>query len=193
MRVLVACEFSGVVAKAFSLKGHDVSSCDLLDCKHPDRTWWHYHGPVEDILDDGWDLIIAHPPCTYLAVSGNRWYSHRPDLYIPAADFAKMFIDHAEKVCIENPVGRLSKLWRPPDQYIQPWEHGEPHEKKTGLWLKNLPHLVPTKIVEKPPRVILKSGKSLPAWYNLPPSKERSNIRSETFQGIANAMAEQWG
>jgi len=190
LRVLVACEFSGVVRRAFRERGHEAYSCDLLPADDGEQ---HYHitGDVITLLEEGidsvpseWDLIIAHPPCTYLAVSGNRWYHNRPDLYEPAAEFAKMFFDYADKVCAENPVGRLSKLWRKPDQYVQPWMFGHKETKKTGLWLKNLPLLEPTNIVEGPyEQKIWKMG----------PSEDRGFLRSITYQGIAEAMAEQWG
>lgn len=198
MNVLIACEFSGVVREAFRKRGHNVWSCDLLPSE--DNSAYHIQMDVKILLEKGinglpkkWDLIIAHPPCTYLAVSGNRWYSKRPDLYMPAVEFAKLFFNYADKVCVENPVGRLSTLWRKPDQYVQPWMFGDPFEKKTGLWLKGLSKLKPTNIVKPEERVVLSSGKSLPAWYNLPPSEERSNIRSKTFPGFANAMATTWG
>jgi len=181
MKVLVACEFSGVVREAFRKRGHNAYSCDLL----PDMNGnYEYHilGDVREVLKQDWDLIIAHPPCDYLAVSGNRYYSERPDLYIPAANFAKMFEQYADKVCVENPVGRLSSLWRKPDQYVQPWMFGHGETKKTGLWLKNLPKLEPTNIVEGREQRIWKMG----------PSKRRKSLRSITFQGVADAMAEQW-
>lgn len=183
MRVLVACEYSGVVRRAFREKGHDAWSCDLLPSL--DNSEYHHECSVETLLPfKAWDLIIAHPPCTYLAVSGNRWYHNRPDLYEPAAEFAKMFFDYADKVCAENPVGRLSKLWRKPDQYVQPWMFGHKETKKTGLWLKNLPLLEPTDIVEGPyEQKIWKMG----------PSEDRGLLRSITYEGIAKAMAEQWG
>lgn len=190
MRVLIACEFSGVVREAFRKRGHDAWSCDLLPAL--DESKYHYQCPVEDVFDaypyseklgHYWDLIIAHPPCTYLAVSGNRWYYNRPDLYIPASDFAKQFFNYADRVAVENPVGRLSALWRKPDQYIQPYMFGHGETKKTGLWLKNLPLLKPTNIVE---------GREQKVW-KMGPSKDRGYLRSITYQGIADAMAEQWG
>lgn len=189
MRVLVACEYSGVVSEAFGKKGHEVWSCDLLPTISKGNWSYHYQGNVEDILkpnnliDHKWDLIIAHPPCTYLAVSGNRWYANRPDLYEPALEFAKSFFDYAEKVCVENPVGRLSSKWRKPDQYIQPWMFGHGETKKTGLWLKGLPLLKSTNIVH---------GRDQRIW-KMPPSKDRGYLRSITYQGVATAMAEQWG
>lgn len=182
MKVLIACEFSGVVRDAFRSSGHDAWSCDLL----PDinnNNEFHIQDDVTNHLEKGWDLIIAHPPCTFLAVSGNRYYYNRPDLYIPAYEFAKMFMKYADKVCVENPVGRLSTLWRKPDQYIQPWQFGHGETKKTGLWLKNLPKLKPTKVVE---------GREQKVW-KMPPSENRWMHRSITFKGVAEAMAEQWG
>jgi hypothetical protein len=152
-----------------------------------DNSPYHYTCDVLDLLNSKgknyYDLIISHPPCTYLAVSGNRWYYDRPDLYIPAASFASSFFDYADMVAVENPVGRLSKLWRKPDQYIQPWMFGHGETKKTGLWLKNLPLLKPTNIVD---------GREQRIW-KLPPSSNRGLMRSITYAGIADAMAEQWG
>lgn len=187
MRVLVACEFSGVVREAFRKKGHDAYSCDLIESL--DNSPYHHVGDVIDLIieaqDHGYkfDLIIAHPPCTYLAVSGNRWYHDRSDLFIPAANFAISFFNFADRVCVENPVGRLSRLFRKPDQYIQPWQFGHGETKKTGLWLKGLPLLKPTNIVE---------GREQRVW-KMGPSEERGYLRSITYQGIADAMAEQWG
>lgn len=189
MRVLVACEFSGVVREAFRAKGHNAWSCDLLPAD--DGSDYHYEGDINDLLAEtpDWDLIIAHPPCTYLSVSGNRYYSNRSDLYLPAVEFAKQFFDYAEKVCVENPVGRLSSHWRKPDQYIQPWEFGHDASKKTGLWLQGLPKLQPTKILKKE-----RYANQTPSGQNnLGPSKDRAKLRSITYQGIAEAMAEQWG
>ena len=196
--VLVACEFSGVVREAFRVRGHNAWSCDLLPAR--DGSPYHFEGDVIKSLEishrlglSSWDLIIAHPPCTYLSVAGNKHYSKRPDLYEPAAEFAQIFMDYAPRVCVENPVGRLSTLWRKPDQIIQPWMFGDPFTKTTCLWLKGLPLLHPSDVVDKGERHVTKSGRSLPKWYNLPPSPERSSIRSTTFQGIANAFADQWG
>lgn len=198
--VLIACEFSGVVREAFRKQGHNAWSCDILPAA--DGSTYHYECDVQDVFDyypyserlgHYWDLIIAHPPCTYLSVAGNKHYSKRPDLYEPAAEFAKQFMDYAPRVCIENPVGRLSTLWRKPDQIIQPWMFGDPFTKTTCLWLKELPLLYPSNVVDKGERHVTKSGRSLPKWYNLPPSPERSSIRSTTFQGIAQAFADQWG
>lgn len=193
MRVLVACEYSGVVRRAFREKGHEAYSCDILPSE--DSSKYHFEGDVLDLLIEGedakykWDLIIAHPPCTYLAVSGNRWYYNRPDLFEPAADFATSFFNFADRVCVENPVGRLSRLFRKPDQYIQPWEYGHDASKKTGLWLKGLPLLTPTKVIKKD-----RYANQTPSGQNkLGPSPERAKERSRTYEGIAHAMAEQWG
>lgn len=195
MRVLVACEYSGVVREAFRAKGHEAWSCDILPAE--DGSEFHHQEDVEIVLmaTNPWDLIIAHPPCTYLTVAGNRYYANRPDLYIPAAEFAKRFFNFAPRVCVENPIGRLSTLFRKPDQIIQPYEFGEDASKATCLWLKGLPPLVPTARVAG--RIV--NGKE--RWSNqtdsgqnrLGPSATRSLDRARTYQGIANAMAEQWG
>lgn len=188
MRVLVACEYSGVVSQAFRDKGHNAISCDILENEQTGRQF-HYLGDVRDILDRGWDLMIAHPPCTYLTVSGNRWYHDKPELIQSAYKFVmQLWEAPIEKICIENPVGRISTLWRKPDQYIQPYQFGHPEPKKTGLWLKNLPALVPTKEVEPEEYHVTKSGKRIPKWYS-----NNKKLRDRTFQGIADAMAEQWG
>lgn len=181
MRVLVACEFFGAVRDAFRAKGCDAWSCDILEGWGD--TQYHIQDDVKNHLNQNWDLIIAHPPCTHLAVSGNRYYSNKPELHQKAVGFATMFFDYAEKVCVENPVGRLSTLFRKPDQYIQPWMFGHREVKKTGLWLKNLPLLHPEEVVEGPyEQRIWKMG----------PSKDRGLLRSITYQGIADAMANQW-
>jgi hypothetical protein len=194
VKVLVACECSGVVREAFRQKGHDAWSCDILPPS--DGSPCHHTGPVEDILSDGWELMIAHPPCTALTVTGNRHYANtleRSD----ALKLVKLLLDAPiEKVCVENPVGVISSLIRKPDQYIQPFEYGHPVTKKTGLWLKNLPLLTPTKVVDVPPPVVFSSGKRMSQWFydtSLLPHKDRAAARSVTFQGIADAMAEQWG
>lgn len=206
MKVLVACEFSGIVRDAFRKRGHETVSCDLLPTYKPGP---HYQGDVFDIIDDGWDLMIAHPPCTYLTVTGNRWfrpeYKDRfPDRFEQREEAVDFFMRLAKidipKICIENPVGIISTRWRKPDQYIQPYQFGHPTSKKTGLWLKNLPLLQPTNIVEPTDLYEYKNGKNKktkdPKWHyksiNMPPS-ERQRVRSITFQGIADAMAEQWG
>lgn len=180
MKVLVACEFSGIVRDAFLEKGHEAMSCDLLPSE---REGPHYVGDVFDIIDEGWDLMIAHPPCTYLTVAANRWYSDKPELIQQAANFAlRLFNSNIDKIAIENPVGRLSTIWRKPDQYIQPWQFGHGETKKTGLWLKNLPLLVPENIVE---------GREGRVWKESP-GKDRWKNRSRTYEGIAKGMANQW-
>lgn len=182
MKVLVACEFSGVVRDAFLNKGHIAISCDLLTtdaCKD-----WHLKGDVIPLLQYDWDLLIAHPPCTYLACSGARWFKERKSDQFKAVDFFDNFRrSNIPKICIENPIGIMSTLWRKPDQIIQPWQFGHGETKATCLWLKGLPKLVPTNIVEGREARI----------HKMPPSKDRAKLRSITYQGIANAMAEQWG
>ncbi len=191
MKVLVACEYSGIVREAFAAKGHNAWSCDLLPTDKPGP---HYQGDVLDILDDGFDLMVAHPPCTHLAVSGARWFKYKQKEQAEALDFVRRLLDaDIPQICLENPVSIISSRIRKPDQIIQPYEYGHEASKKTCLWLKNLPKLKPTKIVSKGEFHITKSGRKLPKWYNLPPSTDRAKIRSETFQGIADAMAEQWG
>jgi site-specific DNA-cytosine methylase len=193
MKVLVACEFSGAVREAFRKRGHDATSCDLLPAR--DDSVHHYQGDVRDLLDKGWDLLIAHPPCTALCVSGNRYYSNT-EARTEAVEFFRLFLDApVERICVENPVGVISTTIRPPDQYIQPYDFGHDASKKTGLWLKNLPLLVATE--RFPGRMVdgrerwgnqTDSGQN-----NLPPSEDRGYIRSVTYSGIASAMAEQWG
>jgi len=193
MRVLVACEYSGAVRDAFIAQGHDAVSCDLLPTDVPGP---HHEGSVLDIINDGWDMMIAFPPCTHLAVSGARWFAAK------RADgrqqqgidfFMELANANIPKIAIENPVGIMSTEWRKPDQIIQPWQFGHEATKTTCLWLKGLPQLTPANIVGKGERHITKSGRSLPKWYNLPPSEDRWKVRSKTFQGIADAMAQQWG
>ena len=221
MKVLVACEESQRVCTAFRERGHEAYSCDIQDCSggHPE---WHIKDDVLPLLngncrfftadgvlhkiDSRWDLIIAHPPCTYLTVTGNRWFNEekygekaitrkckRSDAIAFFMAFAKSDCD---KLVIENPVGVMSSIWRKPDQIIQPYMFGERGEKKTCLWLKGLDKLKPTNIVEPPERIRFDSGKTMPKWYadlwHLP-KDERSRLRSQTFLGIAKAMAEQWG
>ena len=196
MKVLVACEYSGVVRDAFIKKGHDAISCDLLPTESPGP---HYQGDVLDILSDGWDLMIAHPDCTYLCSSGLHWNGRvdgRQEKTDLALEFVKILMSAPiEKIALENPIGRINTAIRKPDQYIQPYEYGHDASKKTGLWLKNLPKLTPTEYIE--PRII----KGLKRWGNqtdsgqnkLPPSEDRWKIRALTYQGWADAMAEQWG
>jgi site-specific DNA-cytosine methylase len=181
MRVLIACEFSGVVREAFKAKGHDAWSCDLLPTEIPGN---HIQGDVLVILGDGWDLMVAHPPCTHLASSGARWFDDKYEEQQRALVFVGfLMIAPIERIAIENPIGVISTRIRKPDQIIQPWQFGHGETKATCLWLKNLPKLIPTDIVE---------GREQRIW-KLPPSPDRGKERSRTFPGIAKAMAEQWG
>jgi site-specific DNA-cytosine methylase len=181
MKVLVACEFSGIVRDAFTRKEHDARSCDLLPS---DKPGLHYQGDVRDILRDGWDLMIAHPPCTHLAVSGARWFKDKQKEQKEALDFVRLLLDAPiDKIALENPISVISTRIRKPDQIIQPWMFGHGETKATCLWLKNLPKLQPTKIVEGRESRI----------HKMPPSKNRGKLRSITYQGIADAMANQWG
>ena len=205
MKVLVACEESQEVCKAFREKGHEAYSCDIEPCSggHPE---WHLQQDVLPLLKEKWDMIIAFPPCTYLTVTGNRWFNidrygekaiQRHKERKDAIDFFMTFANaDCEKIAIENPVGIMSSEWRKPNQIINPWQFGDAFEKKTCLWLKGLPELKPTNIVEIPPRKRFDSGKSMPSWYAEAwhlPKEERAKLRSKTFPGIARAMAEQWG
>jgi site-specific DNA-cytosine methylase len=192
MRVLIACEYSGTSRRAFAARGHDVWSCDLLPAD--DGSPNHIQGDVLPILNQGWDMMICHPPCTHLAVSGARWFKDKKQEQEEALEFVRALLDAPiPRIALENPVSIISSRIRKPDQIIQPWMFGQEATKTTCLWLKNLPHLVPTNVVGKGERHITKSGRSLPKWYNLPPSEDRWKIRSTTFTGIAEAMAEQWG
>lgn len=221
MKVLIACEESQTVCKAFREKGHEAYSCDIVECSggHPE---WHIMQDVlplingncefytcdgiHHVIDGKWDLLIAHPPCTYLTVTGNRWFN--VERYGEKAlkriadreEAAKFFMKIASAVCdkivVENPVGYMSSYYRKADQIIQPYMFGDPFEKKTCLWLKGVEPLKPTNEVKPPERKKFKSGKTMPEWYaeawNLP-KEERQKLRSKTFPGIAKAMAEQWG
>ena len=195
MRVLIACESSGAVRDAFRARGHFAMSCDLLPSEQPGP---HHQGDVRELLGQEWDLLIAHPPCTYLSVSGMHWTTRGlrdPKLTEDALDFVRLFMDAPiERIAIENPVSVISSRIRKPDQIIQPYQFGHDASKKTCLWLKGLPLLTPTQMVE--PRIV--NGKQ--RWGNqtdsgqnkLPPSKDRWKLRSKTYEGIANAMAAQW-
>lgn len=221
MKILIACEESQRVCMAFREKGHEAYSCDIQECSggHPE---WHILGDVLPILNgnskfitqDGktheisekWDMIIAHPPCTYLTVTGNRWFNKKKygekavkrhkDREEAICFFLEIANSDCDKIAIENPVGIMSTAWQKPTQIIQPFMFGEPFEKRTCLWLKNLPNLKPTKIIAPPERLKFNSGKTMPEWYaklwHLP-KEERERERSKTFIGIARAMAEQWG
>ena len=183
MRVLIACEYSGRVRDAFTRRGHFAMSCDLLPTEAEGN---HYQGPVEDVLYDGWDLMVAHPPCTDLAVSGSRHFGAKiaDGRQAAALDFVRLLMDAPiERWRIENPVSVISSAIRPPDQIIQPWEYGHGEVKATCLWLKNLPRLKPTAYVEgREERVHL-----------MPPGPNRWKERSRTFEGVAEAMGDQWG
>ena len=196
MRVLIACEYSGAVRDAFRAAGHDAMSCDLLPTDAPGP---HYQGDVRDVLGDGWDLMIAHPPCTYLSVSGMHWTRRGlrdPQLTEDALDFVRLLLAaQIPRIAVENPVSVISTRVRRPDQVIQPWQYGHDASKTTCLWLKNLPVLQPTQIIE--PRIV--NGRK--RWANqtdggqnrLSPSPDRWRLRSATYAGIAAAMADQWG
>lgn len=231
MNILVACEESQAITKELRALGHNAFSCDLLPCSggHPE---WHFNYDVFKVIDDNggvtqngdkikldgnWEMMIAHPPCTFLAVSGARWYYHPEDKDLPfekrrphprfpnrAQDreealefFIKLLEAPIEKIAVENPVGIVSTRYRKPNQTVHPWMFGDEASKATCLWLKNLPLLEPTNIVGKGERVVLSSGKSLPKWYSDALTKtksaaERRTLRSKTFEGMAKAMAEQW-
>lgn len=194
LKVLIACEESGTVRDAFTKLGHDATSCDLLPTRTPGK---HYQGDVFDILYDDWDLVIAHPPCTCVCVSGNRSYAGTQARADGVAFIQKIWDSRATNLAIENPVGVLptmSTLGKA-TQRIQPWMFGEEYQKTTCLWLKGLPPLVPTNIVGHGEMVTWKSGKSAPKWYADAlklPKAERQMVRSKTFPGIALAMATQW-
>ena len=204
MKVLAACEESQAVCKEFRKLGHEAYSCDIVPCSggHPE---WHLQQDVLPLLKEKWDMIIAFPPCTYLTVTGNRWFNidrygekaiQRHKDRKEAIDFFMAFANaDCERIAIENPVGIMSSEWRKPNQIINPWQFGDAFEKKTCLQVKGLPELTPTNIVEIPPRKKFDSGKSMPSWYAEAwhlPKEERAKLRSKTFPGIAKAMAEQW-
>ena len=195
LKILIACEFSGTVRDAFIRGGHNAMSCDL---EATESAGPHYQGDVMDIINNGWDMMIAFPPCTHLAVSGARHFEKK------RADgrqqqgidfFLKMVNASIPKIAVENPIGIMSSIYRKPDQIIQPWEHGHEVTKSTCLWIKGLPLIKPTNIVSKGKIWVAKSGKQMSQWYYdtscLNP-KEREKMRNKTFQGIADAMATQW-
>ena len=217
MKVLVACEESQRECIAFRKRGYEAYSCDIQEPSggHPE---WHILGDALKAIEGGrittmdgkthdigrWDLLIAHPPCTYLTLAGNKWFKPEfsdrfPDRQKQRKEAVEFFMAFAnadcDRIAIENPVGIMSSKWRKPDQYIEPYMFGDPEKKKTGLWLKNLPLLKPTNIVE-PVIIRCKSGANEPRWHMETmhlPKEERSRVRSLTFIGIAEAMAEQWG
>lgn len=219
IKVLVACEESQTICKAFRKLGFDAYSCDLLPCSggHPE---WHFQQDIFEVLNNGdqWDLMIAHPPCTMIAGSSVQWLSHPDDKKLPFSDrrphpkypnrrndmlesiefVKKLYNSNIKRIAIENPVGLLNTRWRKPDQIIQPYHFGDEATKTTCLWLKNLPALKHTSIVGKGERTVFSSGKSHPKWYadalaNSKTKQERQTLRSKTFQGIADAIADQWG
>ena len=220
MKVLIACEESQAVCIEGRKLGHEVYSCDIQECSggHPE---WHIQGDVipllngncafktmdgvEHRIDGKWDMIIAFPPCTFLTVTGNRWFNvekygekavMRHKCREEAIEFFMEFANaDCGKIAIENPIGIMSTTWRRPNQIINPWQFGDAFEKKTCLWLKGLPELTHTNIVEIPPRKKFDSGKSMPSWYAEAwhlPKEERAKLRSKTFPGVAKAMAQQW-
>ena len=181
MKVLVGCEFSGTVRDAFAARGHDAWSCDVLPSETPGQ---HYQGDLRDMLDAGWDLLICHPPCTHLAVSGARWFKDKKDEQAHGLGFVlQLWAAPVDRVALENPISILSSRWRKPDQILQPWQFGHGETKATCLWLRGLPKLQPTQIVEgREPRV-----------HFAAPGEDRWKERSRTIPGIAVAMADQWG
>lgn len=190
MRVLVAFEYSGIVRSAFAARGHEAWSCDLLPTEILGP---HYRGDVRDILCCGWDLMIAHPPCTHLAVSGARWFPGKQREQAEALDMVRLLLDAPiPRICVENPVSIISTHIRRPDQCIQPWQFGEDASKKTCLWLVNLPRLIPTEIVLPDARGRY-ANQTASGQNRLGPSCDRAKERSRTYPGIAEAMAIQWG
>jgi len=193
MRVLVACEFSGIVRDAFIARGHDAMSCDLLETESPGP---HYCGDVRDVLSNGWDLMVAHPPCTYLAVSGLHWNKRKPGraaLTEEALGFVQLLLDAPiSKIALENPIGCISSRIRKPDQIIHPWQFGHDASKATCLWLKGLPLLRPTDVLPGG-RSTRRANQTESGQNKLPPSPDRWKLRSLTYTSIAHAMAEQWG
>lgn len=180
MNILIACEFSGIVRNAFIKQGHDAISCDLIETE---QLGPHHQGDIIDIINDGWDMMIAFPPCTYLCSSGARWWQNKQKEQKKAINFFIQLVKAPiDKIAIENPVGIMSTVYSKPTQYIQPWEHGHGETKKTGLWLKNLPKLEPSNIV---------AGRAPKIHYESPGPNRQKN-RSRTYQGIAKAMSTQW-
>lgn len=189
MRVLVGCEYSGTVRRAFRERGHDAWSCDLLPAD--DESPFHYQRDVRGILADGWDLMIAHPPCTHLAVSGARWFVNKRDEQAAALDFVRVLMAAPiRRIAIENPVGVIGTRIRSPDQTIHPWQFGHAEQKTTCLWLKNLPRLVSTHNVYAHMMKLPRNQRE--RLHYLPPSLDRWKLRSTTYSGIAEAMADQW-
>ena len=196
MKILIACEFSGIVRESFKARGHYAVSCDLLPTEIPGD---HYQGDVFDIIDDDWDLMIAHPPCTYLSYAANHvWFKPgRSENREAAKDFFfKLYFSNVPRIAIENPVGYMNTVFRQPDQVVHPYFFGDDYMKKTCLWLKNLPLLSYDKtIIKKPEPIYYKDGKAVNWCESVTGTKEKERwkIRAKTFPGIAKAMAEQWG
>ncbi len=191
MRILIACEYSGRVRDEFLKLGHEAMSCDLLPTDAPGP---HYQGDVRDVLDYPWDMMIAHPPCTDLAVSGAAWFAKKRmagQQQASASFFMMLAKADIPRIVIENPVCVMSSLWRKPDQTIQPWMFGHMEQKATCLWLKNTPPLAPTNVVKE--QMMLLPRNQRERLHYLPPSEDRWKLRSETYLGIAQAMASQWG
>ena len=193
MKILVACEESQAVTKAFRNKGHEAYSCDTEPCSggHPE---WHLQQDVIPLLQDDWDMILAFPPCTHLAVSGAAWFEQKrkDGRQQQGIDFFMEFVNApCERVAIENPIGIMSTVYRKPDQIIQPWMFGHKEKKATCLWLKGLPKLIPTSDLKAETDALPKNIQQ--RMHYMPPSKDRSKLRSKTYEGIAKAMAEQWG
>ena len=181
MRVLVACEFSGAMREAFRARGHDAWSCDLLPTEVPGQ---HIVGDVLEVLGDGWDLMVAHPPCTHLAVSGARWWKDKAQEQADALEFVRaLMAAPIDRIALENPISKISSAIRKPDQIVQPWQFGHGETKATCLWLKGLPKLQPMDVVE---------GRE-PKVHHMAPGPNRWRERSRTYAGIAKAMAQQWG
>lgn len=197
LKVLIACEESQAVCKEFRKLGHEAYSCDILDCSggHPE---WHIKGDVTSLLNEKWDLVIAFPPCTHLAVSGAAWFEQKrkDGRQQRGIDFFMNFTQFkCDRVAIENPIGIMSKIYRKPDQIIQPYQFGDSFQKSTCLWLNGLPKLQPTNIVDRGKMIEYASGRRMPEWYAglyKLKKEERAKMRSKTFPGIAKAMAEQW-
>lgn len=190
LNVIIVCEYSGIVRDSFIARGHNAVSCDILPSDSPGP---HLQMDARLVDYSGYDLAICHPPCTHLATSGARWFKNKVQEQIDALAFVQFLMDlPVEKICIENPLSVISTRIRKPDQKVQPYWFGHPEQKTTCLWLKNLPLLVPTNMVAPGPVHITKSGKSMPAWYNIPPGPDRWKLRSKTFSGLADAMADQW-
>ena len=216
-KIIIACEESQTICKAFRKLGFQAWSCDLLPCSGG-RPEWHYQQDIFEVINQGWDLMVAHPPCTFLTGSGVQWLSNPEDKALPfeerrphpkypnrrqdmldSVEFVKaLYNTDIKHIAIENPVGLLSSRWKKPDQIVQPYMFGDEATKTTCLWLKNLPLLLPTNIVGKGERTVFASGKSHPKWYadalkNAKTKEERQTLRSKTFDGIAESIANQWG